>query len=261
MSKEERALEELLQIMRTLRGPEGCPWDREQTHETLKRHLLEESYEAIDAIDKKDSAALCDELGDVLLQVVFHAQLAEEAGTFTMEDVIRGISKKMLHRHPHVFGNLADINTADDVLGIWEILKSEEGEKDKPKGLMDIPRILPGLLRAQKIQEKAARVGFDWPSVDGAWEKVTEELTELRSAQNQEEQKEEMGDVFFALVNVCRFLGINPEEALDGTNEKFRQRFGYIDHIRQEKGLAWQDMSLTAMDKLWEDAKKFENNF
>ncbi len=256
MSKEERALKELLQIMRTLRGPEGCPWDREQTHETLKRHLLEEAYEAIDAIDQKDESALCDELGDVLLQVVFHAQLAAEAGAFTMEDVIRGISKKMLFRHPHVFGSRTDINTADEVLGIWEILKSQEGEKDKPKALMDIPRILPALLRAQKIQEKAARVGFDWPLVDGAWDKVTEELEEVRAAQSKEEQKEEMGDVFFALVNVCRFLGINPEEALDSANEKFRRRFGYIDQIRQEQDLEWPDMSLEDMDALWQEAKK-----
>ncbi len=250
------ALNELLEIMQKLRSPEGCPWDREQTHESLKRHMLEECYEAMDTIDQGDMEALCDELGDVLLQVVFHAQLAAEDGDFTMEDVIRAISRKMKHRHPHVFADQKDIATSDDVMNIWEVLKSQEGKKDKPKQLMDVPRILPALLRALKLQEKAARVGFDWPTIDGAWEKLAEEITEIQTAVGPDARKEEVGDAFFALVNVARFLGVNPEEALDAANEKFRRRFCHIDARRQENQQQWQDLSLEEMDIWWEEAKK-----
>lgn len=255
---EESALRELLEVMTTLRAPGGCPWDRAQTHVSLKRHLLEETYEVIDAIDAENDEALCEELGDLLLQVIFHAQIAADRGAFTMEDVIRGISKKMIHRHPHVFGEQTGIETPDDVMNIWEVLKSQEGKKDKPKNLLDIPRVLPALLRALKLQEKAARVGFDWPDIEGAWQKVAEELDEVQKAATPQEQKEEVGDAFFAFVNVARFLEVNPEEALDAANEKFRRRFGYIDAKRQEKNLTWQDLDLAMMDLWWVEAKRME---
>ncbi len=254
----------LLQIMRALRGEHGCPWDKEQTHQSLKRYLIEETYEAVDAIEQQDDKGLCGELGDVLLQVVFHSQIATEEGRFTFGDVAKRINDKMVYRHPHVFGGQEDIHTAGDVLDIWEVLKSKENldgseaPKEKTKSVVDVPRTLPALLRAQKIQEKAARVGFDWPDVEGALDKLQEEVAEVKNARTPEERQEELGDVLFALVNVCRFMQADAEEALTKTNEKFLRRFEYIEENRVRMKKEWQDFTLEEMDNLWEQSKKLE---
>lgn len=261
MQKEHYSFEDLLEIMKTLRSPGGCPWDREQDHETLKRYFIEETYEVLEAIDLKSSEKLCEELGDVLLQVVFHARIAQEDGQFTINDVIDRVSKKMIHRHEHVFG-LAEAETADDVVNLWEdIKKKEKGAKTQTDVMKDVPAILPALMRSFKVQEKAAKVGFDWDRVEDAWKKVQEETEELHEAYETGDQKkmeEEMGDLLFAVVNVSRFLKIQPELALTGTIDKFIRRFEYIETKSLEKGKHLTDMTLAEMDALWDEAKKSE---
>ena len=251
MSKNGEALEELIAIMDQLLGEGGCPWDREQTHESLVRYLIEETYEVIEAINQHNMDEMANELGDLLLQIVFHAALAERAGAFCFADVARTVSKKMVDRHPHVFGTM-QLETADDVLDKWEGFKKKEGKKHILEG---IPAMLPALMRAEKMQEKAARVGFDWPSIDGAWEKVREEIDELRAAGSVEEIAEEMGDILFALVNVARFKGVDPEAALQATNNKFARRFRYIEKCTQANGKQFSDFSLEELDHWWEEAK------
>ena len=248
----------LVEVMDRLRGLDGCPWDKEQTHSSLKKYLIEEAYEVLDAIDGKDMNKLCEELGDLLLQIVFHAQIAREQNNFDMNDIMLGVTEKLIRRHPHVFGGL-QVGSADEVVINWEDIK--EKEKKKESLLEDIPRDLPALMRAEKIQKKVARVGFDWPSIEGAWLKVKEELGELEEVIKLDESariKEEMGDLFFAIVNVCRFLGIDCEEALQSTNAKFIRRFSYIEQRVQEKKLIWNELNLEYMDKLWEEAKKID---
>jgi len=249
---------ELVGIMRELRGADGCPWDKEQTHESLKRYLLEESYEVLDAIDAADDAALCDELGDVLLQVVFHAQIAAEQGRFTIDQVLRGINLKMRRRHPHVFGAGSAENSAA-VLSQWEAIKAAErtaqGEKRR---IMKLNENLPALLLAQKVQDKAARVGFDWPDISGPWQKIAEELAELRRAQNREEQLDELGDSLFALVNLARFMDLDAEDSLRHTVKKFISRFNFIERRLAESGGDWREYSLAELDALWDEAKKAE---
>lgn len=210
MSRNSEALDELSAIMDRLLGEGGCPWDREQTHLTLVRYLIEETYEVIEAINEQDMHKLCEELGDLLLQIVFHAALAKQEGHFDFADVTRTVSKKMVDRHPHVFGTM-QLNTSADVLDKWEGFKKKEGKKFLLEG---IPQALPALMRAEKIQEKASRVGFDWPGVEGAVEKFKEEIDELSHASNIDETTEEMGDVFFALVNVARLKQVDAEQAL-----------------------------------------------
>ncbi len=244
-------MDELLAVMDKLLGEEGCPWDREQTHESLQRYLLEETYEVLEAIQEGDMNKLQDELGDLLLQVVFHAKLAERASHFTFDDVAHSISAKMISRHPHVFGNM-NLKTSDDVMEKWEGFKKQEGKKNLLAG---IPNFLPALLRSLKMQEKAARVGFDWPVLDGALDKLYEEVLELKTAQNEEQVKEEIGDVFFALVNIARMKSTNPEEALQASNDKFLRRFNYIEEQIKAKGLDFDNFSLEALDKIWEEAK------
>lgn len=244
-------MDELLKVMDKLLGENGCPWDREQTHESLQRYLLEETYEVLEAIQEGDMHKLQDELGDLLLQVVFHAKLAEQAGHFTFDDVASGISNKMLSRHPHVFSDL-NLKTSDDVMEKWEGFKKKEGKKSLLEG---IPNFLPALLRSLKMQEKAARVGFDWPVVDGALDKLQEEVLELQAVQNEEELKEEMGDVFFALTNIARLRDINPEEALQASNNKFLRRFNYIEEQIKAKGLDFGDYNLEQLDAIWDEAK------
>lgn len=251
MGKNGEALDELMAIMDRLLGPGGCPWDREQTHESLVRYLIEESYEVIEAIKIGDKEKLQEELGDLLLQVVFHAALAEREGHFDFAAVARTVSRKMVDRHPHVFGTM-DLKTSDDVMDNWEGFKKKEGKKYLLEG---IPIILPALMRAEKMQEKAARVGFDWPNVDGALDKFKEEVDELGNASNSEEIKEEMGDVFFALVNVARIKDIEPEEALQASNDKFARRFNYIEKKIKSANKEFSDLTLQEMDKIWDEAK------
>jgi tetrapyrrole methylase family protein/MazG family protein len=249
---------DLLDIMDKLRSKDGCPWDREQTHESLKRYLIEESYEVLEAIDEKDDDKLIEELGDVLLQVVFHAQVGKEEGFFNISDVIKKICNKMIYRHPHVFGSL-NVNTSQDVLVKWDELKrKEQGLKSYTDELRHIAKNLPALMRAEKVQKKAAKVGFDWDKVEGALDKVLEEYNEVKNVykgKNKAKTLEEIGDLIFASVNVARFLDIDPEFALNYTIEKFIKRFAYIEEIGKSKGLDMANMTLEQMDELWEEAK------
>lgn len=253
--------QDLLDIIETLRNPGGCPWDREQTHESLKSALLEECYEVIDAIENEDEDALIEELGDVLLQVVFHASIGKEDGYFDIMDVIGGISNKMINRHPHVFGN-EEANTSEQVLVNWdEIKKEEKGIKTLTEEMQNIAKSLPATTRAYKIQKKAKKVGFDWDDVNCAMDKVKEELNEIKEVYNCEDKsiiEGEVGDLLFACINVARFLEVDGELALDKTIKKFINRFSYIENeaIKNNKNL--KNMTLEEMDKLWEEAKTSE---
>lgn len=251
---QEKPMESLVGVMNRLLSPDGCPWDREQTHRSLVRYLLEETYEVIEAIEEGDMNKLKEELGDLLLQVVFHAALAEREGHFNLDDVAEKVCLKMISRHPHVFGDM-DINTSDEVMLNWECFKRQEGKRSILEG---IPGILPALLRALKLQEKAQRVGFDWPDVNGAVEKIQEEVKEFTAANasgNQEQRVDEMGDILFALVNVARMSGVEPEQALQGSNNKFIRRFQYIENQLNSKGETLEEASLNRLDALWEEAK------
>lgn len=253
--------QDLLDIIETLRNPGGCPWDREQTHESLKSALLEECYEVIDAIENEDEDALIEELGDVLLQVVFHASIGKEDGYFDIMYVIGGISNKMINRHPHVFGN-EEANTSEQVLVNWdEIKKEEKGIKTLTEEMQNIAKSLPATTRAYKVQKKAKKVGFDWDDVNCAMDKVKEELNEIKEVYNCEDKsiiEGEVGDLLFACINVARFLEVDGELALDKTIKKFINRFSYIENeaIKNNKNL--KDMTLEEMDKLWEEAKTSE---
>ncbi|MDK0618727.1 nucleoside triphosphate pyrophosphohydrolase [Clostridium perfringens] len=253
--------QDLLDIIETLRNPGGCPWDREQTHESLKSALLEECYEVIDAIENEDEDALIEELGDILLQVVFHASIGKEDGYFDIMDVIGGISNKMINRHPHVFGN-EEANTSEQVLVNWdEIKKEEKGIKTLTEEMQNIAKSLPATTRAYKVQKKAKKVGFDWNDVNCAMDKVKEELNEIKEVYNCEDKsiiEGEVGDLLFACINVARFLDVDGELALDKTIKKFINRFSYIENeaIKNNKNL--KDMTLEEMDKLWEEAKTSE---
>ncbi|MFZ7104726.1 MAG: nucleoside triphosphate pyrophosphohydrolase [Peptococcaceae bacterium] len=250
-------LDPLINVMDKLLGPDGCPWDRKQDHVSLKRYLLEEAYEVVEAIDEGNMYKICEELGDLLLQVVFHAQLANKTDNFNVNDVVNEITTKMIRRHPHVFADVKVTGT-QDVLENWEAIKAQEKGKEVSKSLLgSVPRHLPALMHAYKIQDKAAKVGFDWPDINGAWEKVYEELEELKEAiAGNNKVYEELGDVFFAAVNVARFLEINPEEALLATIRKFRTRFAYIEHKVLENGKNIKDYTLEELDKWWEESKK-----
>ena len=253
--------QDLLDIIETLRNPGGCTWDREQTHESLKSALLEECYEVIDAIENEDEDALIEELGDVLLQVVFHASIGKEDGYFDIMDVIGAISNKMINRHPHVFGN-EEANTSEQVLVNWdEIKKEEKGIKTLTEEMQNIAKSLPATTRAYKVQKKAKKVGFDWDDVNCAMDKVKEELNEIKEVYNCEDKsiiEGEVGDLLFACINVARFLEVDGELALDKTIKKFIKRFSYIENeaIKNNKNL--KDMTLEDMDKLWEEAKTSE---
>lgn len=252
--------EDLIRIMDRLRQPDGCPWDREQTHESLKQYLIEETYEVIDAIDNGDVDELIEELGDLILQVVFHAQIGKEIGYFDIHDVTDGISKKLIQRHPHVFGD-TQVADSDEVLKNWEAIKLEEKEESVTDAMSRIPQSLPALMRAYKVQKKAAEVGFDWDRIEDAIEKVHEETREFSDALmdgNLEHASEELGDLLFAVVNVCRFLKVNPEFALTGTTKKFTSRFAYIENNVTKNGKKLEDMTLLELDDLWNEAKTKE---
>ena len=249
---------DLTDVISMLRDVEGCPWDREQTHESLKACLIEECYEVLEAIDKQDDDMLVEELGDVLLQVVFHAQIAKEEGYFNINDVIKGICNKMIDRHPHIFGD-AKAETSEKVLDNWDKIKEKEkGFSTYTEQLNHIPSNLPGLMRADKVQAKAAKVGFDWPTVEPAFDKVLEEINEIKNVykgKNRARIEEEVGDLIFSTVNVARILDIQPEFALNYTIEKFIKRFSYIESVANQKGKKLEEMSLEEMDSLWEEAK------
>ena len=260
MNCDQAQFEELISIMKRLRGPGGCPWDAEQTHESLTRYLLEETYEVIEAIESKSTEHLKEELGDLLLQPVFHAAIAEEAGTFTINDVIRTLCEKLVRRHPHVFGDMRIADSAAQIEN-WEQIKKTEKGAERSSALSGVPPHLPALLKAQKITEKAARVGFDWEHVDQVMAKVMEELHEFEeamSAGDNEHMEAELGDLLFAIVNLGRFLSINPEEALRKTITRFQKRFQYVEDSLHAQGRQMSTTPLADMDRLWEEAKRLE---
>ena len=237
----------LKQIIETLRGPEGCPWDRKQTHASLRKYLLEEAYELIEAIDEEDDDAMIEELGDVLLQVMLHAQIGADEGYFDVRDVIGAISEKMVRRHPHVFGEVI-VQDANDVVANWNVIKQEEKGKKKQSQLDGVLVHQPALMKAEQLQKKAAQVGFEWHDVSGAFDKLEEELKEWRA---QPEDELELGDVLFSIVNVARYFGMNTEQSLERTNRKFKKRFEYI-----EQHGDIEHMTLEQMDQLWVEAKE-----
>jgi tetrapyrrole methylase family protein/MazG family protein len=251
----------LVDIMAMLRSPAGCPWDRAQDSTSLKPYLLEEAYEVLEAIEEGTPHKLKDELGDLLFQVIFHAQLARERGEFDVYDILAGTIAKMTRRHPHVFGTAA-ASTPKEALQNWEEIKREEKAADHETSVLDgVPRQLPSLLRAQRLQDKAARVGFDWPEVEQVWRKLSEELQELRAAMarnNRTEIAAELGDVLFVLVNLARWLEINPDEALHQTSQKFIRRFQFIERELSRQGKTPKQSTLAQMDALWEQAKEQE---
>ncbi|MRR33497.1 nucleoside triphosphate pyrophosphohydrolase [bacterium] len=260
MNNEHDGFKRLMELMRRLRGPDGCPWDAEQTHESLKRYLLEETYEVMEAIDAGSPEMLKEELGDLLLQPVFHAVIAEEKGEFSMDEVLRILSEKLIRRHPHVFADL-EVNDVDQLIANWERIKKKEKGDERRSALSGVPSHLPALLRAQKITEKAARVGFDWDHVDPVFAKVLEELKELEETlftRDQERMEAELGDLLFAIVNLGRFLSINPEDALRKTIARFTRRFSHIEDSLHARGKGLQEATLEEMDALWEEAKLAE---
>jgi tetrapyrrole methylase family protein/MazG family protein len=258
-----RSFEDFQQVIARLRAPDGCPWDREQTHLTLRAHLLEEAYEVLQALDEEDPEHLKEELGDLLLQIVLHAQIASEDQEFNMTDVLVGISQKLIRRHPHVFGEL-NLEDADAVIVNWEKIKAgerkERGE-EKVKGMLDgIPLALPALTQADQIQRRAKRVGFDWQEVGPVIAKIHEELAELEEAQTEAEKQAEAGDLLFAAVNLIRWFGIDPEFALRECNTRFKRRFSYIEQHALAEGRTVQELSFDEMNVLWEEAKHAPNN-
>jgi len=268
----------VVEIMATLRAQNGCPWDRKQTHESLKPYLLEETYEVLETIDQGDQAKLREELGDVLLQVIFHSQIAAEASTFTVEDVLDTLAEKLVRRHPHVFGNgdqTGTLTNSEQVLNQWEHIKRAEREAagGTQSALDGVPKTLPALLRAYQTQARAARVGFDWPhnaaGLEQIFEKVAEEVGELKEALAQAESESgrnrsgrqtdieaELGDILFSLVNLARFVKVNPEEALRRSTNRFIDRFHLVETQAAEKGTSLTDMTLAEMDELWDEAKR-----
>jgi len=260
--------EKLVGVMARLRGPGGCPWDREQTHATLRTYLIEEAYEVLDALDGADDVKFAEELGDLLLQIVFHAEMAEEEGRFGIVDVIREIYEKMIRRHPHVFGE-KQARDAAEVLRNWEIIKKEERmakgvvEEEKAESVLDgVPRSLPGLLEGYQLTRKAARIGFDWENVEGIFEKLQEETEELRQVLEKRGSKEiegEVGDILFAAMNLARFLKIDPEIAMKKASGKFAGRFREMERVARDRGTTLGEVERGRMEELWEEAKKGES--
>lgn len=260
MSKSGESIDRLLDVMRKLRAPDGCPWDIKQTHETLKSDLIEEAYEVIDAIESGNPSELEEELGDLLLQVVFHAQISSEAGEFQFDSVANGISDKLIRRHPHVFGEVSVAN-ADEVLQNWDAIKKSE-KQDEGGGLKSIvagiPRHLPALQKAHQVQKRAARAGFDWDNIDDVFAKLHEEIDEVKEAisrNHEEDIRDELGDLLFSVVNVSRYLGHNPEELLNHNVKKFIGRFQYVENKVHASGKAFSAFSLEELDRFWDQAK------
>ncbi len=254
--EEASAFERFQETVAHLRAPEGCPWDREQTHQSLRSHIMEEAYETLQAIDDDDMDALQEELGDLLLQIVLQTQIATEEGAFRMPEVIAGIQEKLIRRHPHVFGDL-NVDDVDQVLHNWESLKeSERSDTGSTKGVLDgVPINLPALSQAEEIQDRVVRVGFDWPAIEGVLEKIHEELDEITRAEGQDELAAEVGDLLFAVVNYARWLGVDAESALRSANQRFRSRFKTIEEQAQMRGKKLTELSLEEMETLWQAAK------
>lgn len=262
MSQAGERFEQLIEIMAKLRAPDGCPWDREQTFDSIKKYTLEETYEVLDAIDARDWRGLCEELGDFLLQAVFYAQMASEEGRFGIEDSLAAINEKLIRRHPHVFGT-GDAKTADEVKTRWDEIKAEEKKSrgELVKGLLEgIPKALPALVEAQQISSKAAGAGFDWENIHQVGDKVREELLELEQAEastarGSEEIEGELGDLLFTIVNLARFLKVDPEQALRKTNQKFRKRFAHVERGLAARGKQLEESRIEEMEALWQEAK------
>lgn len=257
--KEKYTIEDLLKIMEILRSPNGCPWDREQTHQSIRTNLLEETHEALEALDAGDAEGLKEELGDVLLQVVFHAQIDEAEGGFCFDDVTDGICRKLIVRHPHVFGDV-NAENASDVLKNWDAIKrASKGTKKQADVLGNVPRSLPALMRAEKVQGRARRVGFDWPEISGAWAALESEIAELKEAVasgKRDAIEDELGDVLFSVVNVSRFADAEAEKALTHTTDKFISRFAEMEALAEERNISMEKASLEQLDALWEEAKR-----
>lgn len=257
--KENYGIDDLLRIMEILRGPGGCPWDAEQNHESIKKSFIEETYEVIEAINKKDKDLLQEELGDVLLQVVFHAEMEKEIGSFDFSDVADGICKKLIERHPHVFGEVK-VNGTDEVLSNWDDIKRKsKGQKTQGSSMMKVPRELPALMRAQKIQSKAKKAGFDWDDMSGAFDALESEIKELKEAVNSKNSdaiEDEFGDVLFSCVNIARFVDVDSEEALTRANDKFMSRFLVVEKLAEERNIDMKCTPIEELDKLWDEAKK-----
>lgn len=261
-----RSFQRLHEIVSILRSPGGCPWDREQTHESIRKNLIEETYEVLETIDDDDPDHMREELGDLLLQIMLHSQMEEETGTFTVYDVIQELNEKLIYRHPHVFGNLS-AEDAEAALNNWEAMKAEEKKRkgiqpERQSVISGVPRDLPALMKAYKLQKKAAKAGFDWEDIDGVWSKLEEEIRELREAvaqkQDPESQELELGDVLFSVVNAARYIGVDPEQALSRTIRKFTERFHYVEERLREQGKTPGDSTLAEMDALWDEAKSKE---
>ena len=249
---------DLVRIMKALRGEGGCPWDAEQTHESIRKDFIEETYEVIEAINKKDPELLCEELGDVLLQVAFHAEMEEEKNVFTMDDVTDGICKKLIERHPHVFGEVK-VDGVDDVLDNWDTIKRKtKNQKTQAEAMQFVPRELPALMRAAKIQSKAKKAGFDWSNTDDVFAKLDEEIAELKAAYAsgvKGDIEEELGDVLFTAVNLSRFLSCDAEEALTLSNDKFISRYTKLENLAKARNIDMKNTPLEELDKLWEEVK------
>ncbi|MFW6125906.1 MAG: nucleoside triphosphate pyrophosphohydrolase [Chloroflexota bacterium] len=244
----------LVDTIKTLRSPDGCPWDRAQDHLTVKNNLLEESYEVVEAIDAEEPGRLCEELGDLLMQVVFHAQMAAESGDFTIEEVVRGINSKLVRRHPHVFGEVR-AKSAAEALVTWNAMKREEKERGESI-LSGIPKAMPALAYAQAVQRRAAQVGFDWEEAKDIIDKLAEEVAEVKSAGDHRHMVREFGDLLFTLANIGRRLHIDLEPALREANKRFHDRFSHMEQACLERGVSLESLSLEEQDRLWEEAKR-----
>lgn len=254
--------DDLVEIVKILRSPGGCPWDREQTHKSIRSNFIEETYEAIEAIDTEDTELLKEELGDVLLQVALHSQIESEKESFNINDVCDGVCKKLIIRHPHVFGNV-EADTTEQVLNNWDNIKMKtKSQKSQTQAMQSVSKSLPSLMRSTKIQQKAAKTGFDWDSADGALEKLFEECNELKAAilsNDEENQREELGDVLFSAVNVARLLNIDSEHALYDACDKFTDRFSKVESLANERGIDMKTASLSELDSLWDEVKINKN--
>lgn len=258
-AKEKYSVSDLISIMALLRGEGGCPWDREQDHLTIRKNLIEEAYEVVEAIDAGDPEMLCEELGDLLLQVVFHSRISEEEGDFSIEEVADGICRKLIHRHPHIFSDVV-VKDSGEVLENWDAIKKQEkGQKTASDTLYSVPKVLPALMRSQKVQKRAAKTGFDYPDALSALADLESEVAELREALGigrQEAQTDELGDIIFSAVNVARHLPADAEEALTASCEKFIRRFDRMESMAREKGIALEKQPLDRLNALWDAAKR-----
>ena len=261
--KDKYNIDDLVAIIKVLRAPGGCPWDREQTHESIKKNFIEETYEVVEAINKQSTDMLREELGDVLLQIVLHSEMESENGNFTFDDVANDIVQKLVVRHPHVFGEVVANNTAEALNSRDAVKLKTKGQKNQTESMLSVPRELPALMRAQKIQHKAAKIGFDWDNVGGAVDKLYEEIDELKTAMEQGKRldiEDEFGDVLFSCVNIARFIDVDSEEALTASTDKFMSRFSLVEQMASEQGIDMKSSSIEELDRLWDKAKKIKNS-